>query len=468
MPPSPSRLVIHRMKFARGFVYFASLSVVAAFSQPETPAVSALNEEDVHWTVEKAVQRALDANPDFLLAKTEYERQQGLKVQVRARMLPQIALTASGDERAKYSIDRSPGEFREQPDKRSALAATSYDARIVLQQLIFDGLSTWNQTKRYKAMETQARFMVEAAAHQTVALVRQSFDAVLWRRGALKTIQERVAALQQVVHWTERKQALGEVAEFENFRAQAELKLAEAAVAQATSDVAKAEEGFRRVLALPDGGSVQTPLILEGELHPRTLEPSYSEAVAKAHARRPDLSAAMAAVTAARYGVRAANGGYMPRIQASSGWGSRSSYYDASKRLDGWSVAIAAQWNIFDGFENRGRVRTELAGRRAAEIRLAELQLQIDSQLRELYAGLELARSAVEAQRTAADLGGRSLMQARRLHELGQVSLEQVLQAELTNRQAELGLLEAIFNHNATIAQIEYSIGDDFGSNEAK
>jgi outer membrane protein TolC len=421
--------------------------------------VSAAPLSDEHWTVGRAIQRALEANSDFLAAKAEYERQQGIRIQIRARLLPQLSLVASGEERAKYSIDYPPNSINGKPDKSSSLEATSYDARLQLQQLVFDGLGAWNDVKRYKATETQARFMVEAAAHQTVALVRQAFDAVLWRRDALETEQQRVVALRQVVHWTERKQSLGEVAEFEMFRAQAELKLADAALAQATSEVAKAEQTFRRMLMIPDNGR---PLSLDGSLRPRTMGWTYAEAVSMAHSRRPDLSAALSAVSAARYGVRAAKSGYMPRIQASAGWGSRSSGYNAGRRLDGWTVGLVAQWNIFDGLENRGKVRMELANRRTAEIRLDELQLQIDSVLRELYAGMELARSAIDAQRAAADLGGRSLGQARRLHELGQVSLEQVLQAELTSRQAELGLFEAIFNHNATVAQIEYSIAEGF------
>lgn len=455
------------MSFARGFVAYLSL-ILALSAAPEgyrSLPLAPVNPGE-HWTVERAIQRALDANPDFLAAKAEYERQQGIRIQVRARLLPQLSVTASADERAKYSIDRPAVEFTRPLDQRSAQAATSYDARIVLQQLVFDGLGGWYQAKRYQATEDQARFVVAAAAHQTVALVRQMFDAVLWRRGALETERQRVIALEQVVGWTERKQSVGEVAEYEMFRAQAELRLAEAALAQATSDVARAEQAFRRMLMLPDGGSASVPLVLDGRLQPRTLAWSFPEAIELARTRRPDLAAAMAGLEAARYGVRAANGGYFPRIQATAGWGSRSSLYDASRRLDGWSVAIAGQWNIFDGFENRGRVRTELAGQRTAEIRLAELQLEIDSLLRELYAGLALARSGVDAQRAAADLGGRSLAQARRLHELGQISLEQVLQAELTNRQAELGLLEAIYNHNSTIAQIEYSVGDGLEADE--
>ena len=118
-----------------------------------------------------------------------------------------------------------------------------------------------------------------------------------------------------------------------------------------------------------------------------------------------------------------------------------------------------ARWSIFDGLETRGRVGSLLAGQRAAEVRLDELGFQINSQLRELFAEAEQGRSSMDAQGVASELAGRALAQARRLQELGQVGLEQVLQAELTSRRAQLGLLDAVFNHNSIVAQIEFSVG---------
>ena len=447
------------MSFVRRFsrILYFTFAAVTGLAQSAPPV--RLPKVDERWTIESALARALEANPEFLAAKAEHERQEGVRMQARARLLPQLNLSASSDKRDQGLTDRSPQEFNLPPNERSIIASSNYDAHMELRQLIFDGFDTWNQAKKYRALELESRFSMESAAQRTIALVRQAFDAVLWRREALAKERERVTALQQVVDWTVKKQEAGEVAEYEKYRAQAELKLAEADLAQALSNVAKAEQAFRRLLMIPDGIATGSPLLIEGELKPRILTWTLSEAIAMAHARRPDLSAAAANLKAAQHSVHAAYGSYLPKVEAYVSYGARSSYYDETRRLEGWSGGAAASWNIFDGLETRGRIKMELASRRAAEVRLEDTAMQIDSQLRELYAGVELARSMVEAQRGAADLAGRSLSQARRLHQLGQISLEQVLQAELTSRQAELGWLEAIFNHNSTITEIEYSVG---------
>jgi outer membrane protein len=455
------------MSFLRSLVFYcgANLALAAGNSQPVSPDVA--RAVDGPWTIERALQRALESNPDFLASKLEYERQQGVRIQVRAKLLPQINASASRDKRDEGLIDRTTNELNLPPNQRSFVASSSYDARIELRQLVFDGFGAWNQAKQYKALEDESRLAMEGMAHRTVALVRQGFDAVLWRRDAAAKEQLRVGALQQIVDWTIKKHDAGEIPEYEKFRAQAELKLAEAERAQAQSNVAKAEQYFRRMLMIPDETAAGKPLVLDGELKPRSLPCTLAEATNMAHTRRPDLAAAAARLKAARYSLRVARGDYLPRIEAYASYGARSSYFDESHRLEGWSGGAAARWNIFDGLENRGRIRTQLAGQRIAEVRLDELEFQISAQLRELYAEAEQWRSGIDAQTSATDLAGRALTQARRLQELGQTGLEQVLQAELTSRRAQLGLLEAIFSHNAIVAQIEFAIGGRIESSPA-
>lgn len=431
------------------------LTACASFGQDVSEPVAS----GERWTVEKSLQRAREANPDLVAARLEYERLRGVRMQVRAKLLPQLNLAASADKRDDGLIDRTREEFARPPDTRSFVASSSYDARVEVRQSLFDGLETWNQTKRYHALVEQARLTMEAVTRRTESLVQQTFDAVLWRRDAMARESERLTALRKVVDATIRKQAVGEIAEFERYRAEAELKLAESDLVQARSNAARAEQAFRRLLMIPNGETAATALFLEGELKPRSIAWTLEAAIKVARAHRPDLAAAAATLKAAQYGVRAANSGYLPKIDAYLAYGARSSYFDESQRLEGWSGGAVARWSIFDGLETRGRVRSQLAERRAAEVRLGDVNYQIDSQLKELFAGLELSQSAVDSQRTATDLAKRSVAQARRLHQLGQASFEQVLQAEVSSRRAELGFLEAIFNHNSTISQIEYSVG---------
>ena len=96
-----------------------------------------------------------------------------------------------------------------------------------------------------------------------------------------------------------------------------------------------------------------------------------------------------------------------------------------------------------------------------AEIRVAEAKRLIGSQIRELFAGLDQAKTLMAAHQSARDLGERSVREARRLYEVGRISLEQVLNAELGYRQSYVGWLGAVFTFNSTVYQLDYATANE-------
>ena len=56
------------------------------------------------------------------------------------------------------------------------------------------------------------------------------------------------------------------------------------------------------------------------------------------------------------------------------------------------------------------------------------------------------------------DLGDESLHQAERLYEVGQVGLEEVLDAQITLRRSQINYSRVLLNYNTALAEIEYAI----------
>ncbi len=411
------------------------------------------------WTLERAVARAVEANPDILEARYDVERQEGARLQVRARMLPSVTGTGGINQREQSLVDVPPGQRANPPPPSpdTAVALFGYDLQIEFRQTVFDGLSTWNATKRQKLQSREALLNLKGVVMKTVSSVRQGFDAILWRTEAVAAERQRVEEFEQVMKWTERKRTVGDVPEFELLRAQAELEGARADLAEAIRAEGQAEQTFRRLLQIsPSGGS----LVLTGEFAPRAFSLPLDEAVSKARANRPDLEAASIAVEAARKNLTSnAGSSYFPRIDAFATYGTRTSYYTSSYHLKGWTYGLSGQWNIFEGGAARGRQVALRADLRGAQTKLAETEQGIISQLEELYQSLEQSRVAMEAQRISVSTSERAARDAHRQYELGSANLEQVLQADITHRRAVTRFNETVFNYNAIIAQIELSVG---------
>lgn len=408
------------------------------------------------WSLDLAIQRAMVANPEVLSARYEAEREAGVKLQVMAQLLPRISASASTDERDASLVDRSPGEFNLPPTLRSAVARWGYDVRVEVRQLVFDGLATWNDVARQKLRQRQAVLRLAGVANEIVTAVRQSYDAVLVRRAQLAAERQRVADLSQLADYAARKHAVGEIAELDSLNAQSQLQSARAEQAEIERDLIAAEQQFARLLHLPpDSGELR----LAGGFAAREFALEYSAAVSLAFKRRPDLESAHLAVAASKRQQYALNGDLLPRFDAYVNWGQRSSYYNSSRTLDGWTIGATGTWNIFDGGGMLGRRKAALAERRIAETKLDDIELQIGSRLRELYQGLAQTRESMAAQDASRQLAARAFQAARRLYENGQASLEQVLQAQMMSRQAENRYLDAVYRYNATVAQIEQAIG---------
>lgn len=423
------------------------------------PAVpSPLRDPEQVWTVEKALIRALQANSDVQVALANVQRQDGLRLQTAAALLPRLGISGSLDRRDEGLIDRSAGEFSVPPILRTAVAERAFDVRLSLRQNLFDGLSSWNQVRRMALLKKKASVDARELYLRVASTVRQAYDAALFRQTIVGTRRDAVRDLTQLSEVARKRFAAGQISEFESLRAESALRSSQADLAQAEADLARSQEILCRVLNIdkPAQG-----LRLTGALTLLEYRETFEAALSRAHAGRLDLRSAELQLEAAKMANRAVLGGYSPRVEAFVDYGRRSSYYDYNRHLEGWTVGITGRWDIFDGGQTAGAVRAQRAERRIAEIRLAETQKTIGSQIRELFAGLDQQKTVMTAQASARDLAGRSRQEAQRLFEVGRVSTEQVLNTDITYRQALLGYLSAVFTYNTTVYQLDYATANE-------
>ena len=415
------------------------------------------------WSLAEAINRALQVNPDVLFAAAATARQQGLKIQLRAELLPRVQLSTSLDSRDESLIDRAPGEIILPPDSQTAIARDRFDGRIEFRQMIFDGAQRRNRY-RQQTLRTEATLATqEDTERRTIASVKQSFDALLFYMSVLEIRKATVQTFETILDFAEKRKAAGDVTEFETLRVRTELKSAEATLAQTQSDLITAEQFFRRLLQLPQTADPRkTRIELRGTLKEKLFGLTLESSLKLALTTRKDLQAARYQWEAALRGVTAAYREWLPTLETFAHYATRSSYYDSDRRLDGWTVGVVGQWDLFSSFRRKGLLLSEKADAAAAEIRLRELEYRISSKLQELYALIGQTKSVIEYHRASTALGTKSLQQAERLYELGQVGLEEVLTAQIALRRAQTNLSRSIYNYNSTLAQIEYAAGIPF------
>jgi len=411
------------------------------------------------WSLDLAISRALLANPSIVEAKLMVERQAGLAAEAGAKRLPQVAITGGQEWRDPDSRDVAATLEQQIITQRNALADRSYDVRLEVRQLLFDGGGLSSAVKREKLQSVQSKMALQLAAYRTVSLVKQHYDAVLFREATLANVQRRERSLKQIADFTERRWKLGEQPELENLRAATELKLAQADVVKSLRDLRQVRIGFARQLYLPAASDPKSAYVLSGDLTAADFTLPRDEAMSLAMARRLDLQSAQLQIEVADLVVQAVKSDGLPKVEASAGYGYRSSYYNFDRQVEGWTAGVSARWPLFDGNAVKSRTRVYRAERRIAQVRLEDMELKVRTEVAELYSGLELAKSALGAQLEAKALAEKSLVYAKRGYELGQTALEQALEIENVLLRSENAYAEAVVTLNATVAQLEYAIG---------
>lgn len=455
-PISGPASVYQRRPDRRGMIYRTGREVAAPLTMPPpSPEVTA---PGYVWSLETAIARALVANPGIVEARLMLQRQKGVEVEVGAKRLPQLAITASADRRDPDSIDRSNNEILF-PSTRTSIADRSYDVRVEVRQMLFDGGGVSNSVKRERLQTAQAKMALQVAAYRTVALVKQHYEAVLFRLATLENVKRREASLRQIADWTERRFKLGEQPELESLRAQTELKLAQSDLVRAESELRQARVGLARQLYLPVSDNKAPDMVLSGELSPKSVSLLLDDAISLAAANRLDLQSGKLQIKAAEHTVKAIRSDNLPKVEVVAGYGTRTSYYNYEREVKGWTVGVSGRWSLFDGHATRGRLQTYRTEQQVAQVRVENLDMQVRTEVVELFARLDQAKAALAAQTDAKALAEKSLVHARRAYELGQANLEQVLETENVLLRSQNAWAETVVTLNATIAQLEFGVG---------
>ena len=183
------------------------------------------------------------------------------------------------------------------------------------------------------------------------------------------------------------------------------------------------------------------------------------DALNRADALQPEIISAREEMHAAKMKMYSALGDYLPRVDTFARYSVQSSYYDFDHTLDGWTLGVQGRWNLFDSFGREGAIKADKASLKASRVRLGDRRYRIASQVRELYAQLDAMRQAIEFQHESVRLGERTVREGERLDAVGMSGVEEVIDAQLSLRRAQIDLLQRVFENNRYVYELEYAIG---------
>jgi outer membrane protein TolC len=404
------------------------------------------------WTLERSLDYALAHNPDARIAQQRIAAAQAGLEQANSTFWPRLQLQsgytrtdnpmmAFGDILAQRAYNYSaPPNFNNLPD------VDDFNARGLVTVPLYAG-------GRQVAGRQAARANTEAAKQESAAVRNAlSFEVARAFHTVLKTRQFIAAAEAGVCSFETNLVLAGKRLDGGTLLKSDVLDI-EVRLAQAREDLVRARNA--NTLAVR---ALRNLLGLEaGDFTVADTTPAVSVPPSLDFSQRPEIAAARAHASAAEAQVRGAKSGYRPRLSA---FGSLDYDYGWVTGGDGRSYTAGAvvQWDLWDGFATRSKVREARANLESAREEQHKLRLALDLEVEQARLEIKAAEERLAVSRKAVEQAAESARLTRDRFEQGLALSTQLIDSETALVAVRVRRAEAESDQRIAVAALRKAL----------
>jgi outer membrane protein TolC len=420
------------------------------------------------FTLDQAIQTALQRNPDILRAIHEIERSKGVVIEIRAQALPHIGPSANYDwtdpnltpSSGFSSIGGTGGGGTN--FTRFGQSDVSYAIRVTGTQLIFNG-TTWPAIRGTFFQRDSAYFSFRNVLDQTIATVKTQFYQVVLNKALIGVQEESVHLLQSQLKDQQNRFEAGTVPRFNVLQAEVALYNQIPQLITARNNFRISELQLAKTLGLDFnpllGGNPPLRVVGEMPYNPRHI--SLVDAIELGKQRRPFLKQARANVLNQIEQVHVALGGFLPTINTSGGgeWVSSPSNSSWNAISKGWVAQVTGSWPIWDSGQVYGQVKQQRALLSEAKITYDDDVRQVELEVQQAYSNLQQNRELIQSQEKNVEEAKEAVRLAKARLDAGAGTQLDVLNAQVQLTTAESTRLQALFGYNSALAEFDRVTG---------
>jgi outer membrane protein TolC len=328
-----------------------------------------------------------------------------------------------------------------------------YNAQAALGQTVFDRTALKNKLFADQNQKA-AQLSVQDGRDLVVQAVAAAYLQIISDAARIEATKAQVATAQALYQRAHDQHVAGVSPAIDELRSQVELKTQQQVLLAQQNQNDKDKLALGRVIGLPSGQD----FALTDTVPYKPLESvAPEEALRQALETRADYQSALMQVRAAETARVAALAQRYPTLGLAANYGDIGTTFESSHGV--FAVTGSLRFNIFDS----GRIRSD-ADQADAIIRqrkneLADLQGQIDYQIRAALLDLKTAADQVAVSEDNLNLANQTLVQARDRFAAGVADNIEVVQAQDSVANANQSLISSIYMHNLAKVSLARAIG---------
>jgi outer membrane protein TolC len=324
--------------------------------------------------------------------------------------------------------------------------------RLGLQYALYTGGRVESQIALADANLRGAQAVFQRTTQQVVFSTQQAYLRGLLARENLVAAQQTMEQAGESLRVARARVQAGVAAEFDALQAEVAVANAEHGLVRAAAEVRGADASLNALVNHPLGESLE----LTDTLAPRPVSGALQAAIDQALRGRPELAEMAARIEATKASIALAASGARPTVSVGAN-------YDVSgtpgSNSGAWSATLAVTLSLYDGGITREKIREAELRLQQLDAQQASVRQQVELEVRQAWLALEQAAGELAAASKAVEQGREAARIAQVRYEAGLGTLLEVLSAQNTLAQSQLGLASARFNQNVARVQLALATG---------
>lgn len=408
-----------------------------------TPVVAQQAGETAPFTLQQCLDLAMANQTDVITARNNLTIAKGRSAEALAQYLPQLSIQNNAFQWGTESV----------------LSRVTTGTALNISQNVFDGglREATNMQARYGVAQSQAS--LTRAIQTTIYNVTRAYYDALRSKHLADVAQTTVTYNEELLKQVQAAAEQGTAARADVLPVEAQLANARVNLIAAKNNVKTSLLALQTAIGLAPKPGFD---ITDVEEPPRAEIQPLEVYIKQAMAARPEIVQAKAGVGAARASLRSARINLYPRpvINAEYQKGIEGGFTTSGGQMVGGIV-----FDLFNGGANRAAYREAQAS--AANAAQAEKQIMRDipTQIEEAYLNLTSSKERLDASDIGLKAAQLNYDAQRERYALGSGTVLDTLNAQVQLTTAQSNAVQARYDYYTAIAQMNYAIGSQGGSN---
>ena len=459
------------MSVLKIIIYLLILVCTAAIGQTSSTDQTAA--EPLVLTVEDAVERALTDNLELRAQQYEASASKWGQVEAWSNWLPHVQFATDYTRLDEETVLRSnsflslfpifeeifPG-FTYDPDELPQAAYEgSYRSSVSVTQAIYNGGAEWGGIRMAAAMRRLAENFLENTRQELILKTHQAYYDILKAEDYSALISHSLESARQNLESARRKADLGILARSDVLRWEVMVANLDNQLIDAQNAMELADLSLKNITMIPPERKViATPLTederskLFEEISKKSVE-LVSTSQSPLSQSHPGLGMASNLTEAESANLWTATGGFQPQVNFT--W-SYSWEQDDDLDLDGftsWAAILSVRIPLFSGLGNVARVQQARWRLRKSRLDLRNTQQNLQLVSRSAKLKFQSAAKRIRSAQKVLEEADENLEIMQNRYDVGLVSNLQLIDAQVAHREANLNLINALYDY--LLAKVE-------------